>query len=162
MTDYMSIEELHEYQSTGRLPQRLKAPTRSETLLQVATASPDVLDAAAARKVNTNPTAKTDLEAYLVHGGFGRVESEFRFHPTRQWRADYALLDQDPVVLVEYDGLMQKGANASHASIGGILRDSEKANAATALGFRCFRANAKTIHDGSFMMLMDEVLEMVS
>ena len=106
-------------------------------------------------------SAKDVLHMYLAHGGFGRVETEWMFHPKRKWRADYALLDQDPPCLVEYDGFMQPGKNASHASIGGILRDSEKANAATALGFRCFRANAKSIGDGSFFTLMDTVLKKV-
>lgn len=105
-----------------------------------------------------------ELETYLFYGGFGRVVQEYRFHPVRRWRADYYLPDQEPPVIVEYDGLMNNrayGSNVGHASISGILRDSEKLNAATAMGIRCFRANAKSIQDGSFFTLMDEVLEKI-
>lgn len=103
--------------------------------------------------------SKTELENYLFHGGFGEVVMEYKFHPVRKWKADYYLPDQDPPVIVEYDGLMHAGHNASHASIGGILRDSEKANHATAMGIRFFRANAKTIQDGSFFTIMETVLK---
>ena len=112
----------------------------------------------------TKTKSKTALEEYLYYGGFGRVWPEHRFHPVRKWRADWFLPDQEPPVLVEYDGLMNNprhGSNVGHASISGILRDSEKLNSATAMGIRCFRANAKSIQDGSFFTLMDEVLEPV-
>ncbi len=107
-------------------------------------------------------SAIEELDEYLSYGGFGRVEREFVFHPTRKWRADFHLPDQTPEVLVEYDGFMTPGKNASHASIGGILRDSEKINAATALGYRVFRANAKSVSDGTFFTLMDTVLVTVT
>jgi very-short-patch-repair endonuclease len=106
--------------------------------------------------------AKDQLELYLGHGGFGRLEREYRFHPVRKWRADYYLADQVPPVIVEYDGLMHHGSNQGHASISGILRDSEKINAATAMGIRVYRANAKSIGDGSFFRLMDDVLEVLT
>ena len=110
---------------------------------------------------NKNPKAKIDLETYLMYGGFGRVETEHIFHPTRKWRADYYLPDQEPPIIVEYDGLMSPKANVGHASIGGILRDTDKINAATAMGIRVFRANAKIIHNGEFFSLMDETLSKV-
>lgn len=164
MTDTMTIEELHHYQATGKMPRRFGKKTRMELISHVAEEAPDVADTAASaiaspvRTVNQQPKAKCQLETYLEHGGFGKIEAEYQFHPVRKWRADYALLEQHPPVLIEYDGLMHHGSNQGHASIGGILRDSEKSNAATALGFRCFRANAKSIQDGSFFKLMDEVL----
>ena len=47
---------------------------------------------------------------------------------------------------------------ASHASIGGILRDSEKINEAQVLGWKVFRVNAKTIQNGEAFTLADRVL----
>ncbi len=102
--------------------------------------------------------SKTLLHEYLAYGGFGRCETEYRFHPERKWRADFALLDQRPPVLIEYDGLMRHGENMGHASINGILRDVEKINHAQALGYRVYRGNAKTIQDGSFFTLLDTAL----
>lgn len=102
--------------------------------------------------------AKTTLEEYLTYGGFGRVETEVRFHPERKWQADYLLPDQNPPVIVEYDGLMHHGSNQGHASITKIMRDQEKGNAAQALGYRFLRANAKSITDGSFFRILDTVL----
>lgn len=99
------------------------------------------------------------LETYLYYGGVGQVIEEHKFHKTRRWRADYYLPDQDPPVIIEYDGLMNPRANTGHASISGILRDAEKANHAIAMGIRYFRANAKSIEDGSFFTLMDTVLD---
>lgn len=109
----------------------------------------------------TMTKARAHLEAYLTYGGFGRVETEVQFHPERKWRADYFLPDQTPPVIIEYDGLLHAGRNASHGSIAGILRDAEKGNAAQALGYRFLRANAKSIDDGSFFRILDTILTKV-
>lgn len=114
------------------------------------------------RTTPVRPKAMDELEAWLESGAWGRVEREYRFHPKRKWRADYALIDQDPIVLIEYDGLMQHGENQGHASIRGILRDSEKLNHAQALGFRVFRANAKTLASGDFYTVLASALEEVA
>lgn len=162
MTDTMTIEEYHEYNRTGRMPERFAKPTRSGVLAKVAEQDPELARAAAAalngNAADTETNAKAELEEYLVYGGFGRVEREYRFHPERKWRADYALIDQNPLVLVEYDGLMHHGDNVGHGSIRGILRDAEKANHAVALGFRYFRGNAKSIQSGDFLALLGSVL----
>lgn len=112
--------------------------------------------------------ARATLDTYLTYGGFGRVEREVRFHPERKWRADWFLPDQvDPrsgapsPVIIEYDGILHAGRNASHGSIAGVLRDAEKGNAAQALGYRFLRANAKSIEDGSFFRLLEAVLAKV-
>lgn len=118
MTDTMTIEEYHEYNRTGRMPERFAKPTRSGVLAKVAEQDPELARAAAAalngNAADTETNAKAELEEYLVYGGFGRVEREYRFHPERKWRADYALIDQNPLVLVEYDGLMHHGDNVGH------------------------------------------------
>ena len=94
------------------------------------------------------------FDQYLLLGGFGPVEHEHRFHPTRKWRFDWALPDRR--IAFEYDGVMS--GQASHASIAGILRDAEKINEAQVLGWRVFRVNAKSIQDGSAFTLADRVL----
>jgi hypothetical protein len=95
-----------------------------------------------------------DFDDYLCLGGFGVVEHEYKFHPTRRFRFDWALPEQ--MIAWEYDGIMS--GQASHASIGGILRDSEKINEAQRLGWDVYRVNAKSIGDGSAFTLADAVL----
>lgn len=102
---------------------------------------------------------KTELHEYLAyaaraHGLNWALETELRFHPSRRWRFDYAW--PAGKIAVEYDGIMF--GDASHSSLAGILRDAEKCNEAQAMGWRVFRANAKTVKDGSFFALIDAVL----
>jgi hypothetical protein len=108
---------------------------------------------------------KGDLDMYLQHGGFGRVEREFKFHPVRKWRFDWFLPDQTSSgckgIAVEYDGFLagrRAGPNVSHSGVENILRDSEKINEAQAMGIRVFRANAKNCGDGTFYELLSKVL----
>lgn len=63
--------------------------------------------------------------------------TEFRFHPTRKWRADYAFVNTEPKVLVEIDG----GAwtQGRHTRGAGFIEDQRKLNAATLLGFTVLR-----------------------
>lgn len=99
--------------------------------------------------------AKGELFAYLLYGGFGRVECEAMVWPGRRFRADYYLPDQSPPVVVEYDGMMRGDA---HASISGSLRDSEKGNLAQFHGMRFYRFNAKSIDDGSAFAFLEAAL----
>jgi hypothetical protein len=107
---------------------------------------------------------KGELEEYLAYAPLGMglswtIEAEYRFHPKRKWRFDWIWLDElgDPVkIAIEYDGIMF--GHASHSSLAGILRDAEKTNEAQALGWMVFRANAKSVENGTFFALLDNVL----
>jgi hypothetical protein len=102
---------------------------------------------------------KDALHEYLAYilGSLGLVAvfcTEYRFHPDRKWRFDYAWPGLK--IAIEYDGIMQR--TVGHNSLGGILRDSEKINEAQRLGWRVFRANAKNVGDGTFFALIESVL----
>jgi len=56
---------------------------------------------------------------------------EFRFHPTRKWRFDFA--SPRLRVAVEIEG------RGRHQTVAGVRSDCEKYNAATAAGWRVFR-----------------------
>ena len=58
--------------------------------------------------------SKDMFDDYLCLGEFGAVEHEYRFHPERKWRFDWALPER--MIAFEYDGIMS--GHASHASIG--------------------------------------------
>jgi hypothetical protein len=109
-------------------------------------------------KARHEPKAKAEFRQWLnLATGVSWVD-EFIFHPTRKWRFDWAT---DPAesplqIAVEYDGLVGvasfgkqgEASNVGHASIGGILRDSEKINEAQILGWIVIRVNAKSIGTG--------------
>jgi hypothetical protein len=102
--------------------------------------------------------AKTILDNYLTLGGFGRVEREAMVWPGRKFRADWFLKDQNPPVVIEYDGLMGGGSQRAHTAISNVLRDSEKGNLAQAAGFRFYRVNAKTLYNGTAFTFLEQVL----
>ena len=67
---------------------------------------------------------------------------EYRFHPDRRWRFDFAW--PDSLIAVEVDG------NAWHTKGGGrhgTDKDREKINAAAALGWRVFHFSPKMLDD---------------
>lgn len=68
----------------------------------------------------------------------GMVE-EYRFHPERKWRADFAWVDIK--LIVEQDGGSWMPHGGRHASD----RDREKINAATSLGFAVLRFSPEQV-----------------
>lgn len=60
---------------------------------------------------------------------------EYRFHPTRKWRFDYALPQY--MIALEVEGGVWTGGR--HTSPKGFLRDMEKYNTAELMGWRVFR-----------------------
>lgn len=61
--------------------------------------------------------------------------TEYRFHPTRRWRFDYAL-PSERIAIEQEGGIWTRGR---HLTPKGFLRDMEKYNAATARGWRVLR-----------------------
>lgn len=66
-----------------------------------------------------------------------RVEcvKEFKFHPVRKWRFDYAIPEHK--IALEVEGGVWTGGR--HTSSVGFLNDMEKYNTATLMGWRVFR-----------------------
>lgn len=60
---------------------------------------------------------------------------EYRFHPTRKWRFDYAIPSHK--IAVEVEGGVWSGGR--HTSPQGFLNDIEKYNCAALMGWRLFR-----------------------
>ena len=67
--------------------------------------------------------------------------AEYRFHPERKWRFDYAW--PDAKVALEVEGGVWTGGR--HTSPAGFLKDIEKYNAAARLGWRVLRCTPKTL-----------------
>jgi len=62
-------------------------------------------------------------------------ETEYRFHPTRKWRFDYAIPDSR--IAIEYEGGVW--SRGRHSRGKGYISDCDKYNAATVLGWRVLR-----------------------
>lgn len=60
---------------------------------------------------------------------------EYRFHPDRKWRFDYAWIPQK--IAMEIEGGVWSGGR--HTRGAGFLKDMEKYNQAARLGWRVFR-----------------------
>lgn len=67
------------------------------------------------------------------------VVREYRFHPERKWRFDFAIPDHK--IGIEYEGLNSE--KSGHTTLVGYTGDTEKYNAAQALGWRVIRFTAK-------------------
>lgn len=63
------------------------------------------------------------------------VETEYKFHNTRKWRFDYAIPKYKLAIEIE-GGTWNYGR---HNRASGILKDYEKYNAATMLGWRLLK-----------------------
>ncbi len=65
-------------------------------------------------------------------------EREYVFHPTRKWRFDFAIMRDGVKLAVEVEGgLFMR--HSGHNTAKGIMRDMEKANAASSLGWVLMR-----------------------
>jgi len=64
-----------------------------------------------------------------------RPVPEYRFCPSRKWRADYCFVDQKLIIEIE-GGAFTKGR---HTRGKGYINDMEKYNAMTVLGYRLLR-----------------------
>ncbi|SEV88619.1 Protein of unknown function [Chitinophaga sp. YR573] len=67
------------------------------------------------------------------------VVKEHKFHPERKWRFDFALPDKK--IGIEYDGL--QSVKSRHTTLTGFTGDTEKMNAAQALGWKVLRFTVK-------------------
>jgi very-short-patch-repair endonuclease len=79
------------------------------------------------------------LAAWSLESGI-YVEREYRFHPERRWRFDFALPDK--LIACEYEGIHSE--KSRHTTITGYQGDIDKYNAAQALGWKVIRFTAKT------------------
>ena len=73
-----------------------------------------------------------------------RPEREFKFHPTRKWRADFAWPERFLLVEIE-GGVYSRGR---HTRGKGFENDMTKYNAATMAGFKLLRFSGGMVSSG--------------
>jgi very-short-patch-repair endonuclease len=82
-------------------------------------------------------------------------ERQWRFHPTRLWRFDFAMPAH--MVAVEVDGGTWNGGR--HVRGSGYRKDTEKMNAAQALGWTVLRYTTDTVRSGAAAREIAEIVE---
>lgn len=98
-------------------------------------------------------TLALQIRAY----GLPTPEREYKFHPTRRWRFDFAWPAK--MLAVEVDG----GAwiRGRHSRPEGQMADREKGNAALSEGWRVLRFGAEEVHTGEAALLIASMLREV-
>lgn len=69
-----------------------------------------------------------------------QLQQEYKFHEKRKWKFDWCI--ESLKVAFEYEGIYSE--NSRHTNRKGYSKDTEKYNAATALGWRVFRYTSLT------------------
>lgn len=86
---------------------------------------------------------------YLLH-----PLREFRFHPERKWRFDFAFPNKK--IAVEIEGGIWSAGRHNRGS--GFMADAEKYNAAVILGWRVLRYTTEMVESGQAIAEVLEVL----
>lgn len=84
-------------------------------------------------------------------------ETEYRFHPTRYWRFDYAIPEKK--IAFEYEGIYGKG-KSRHTNVKGYKKDCDKYNEAQILGWTVIRFTSDHLNDGSAFEVTEIIVEL--
>ena len=87
--------------------------------------------------------------------GIEEPQTEYRFHPTRKWRFDYAWPLKK--IAVEIEGAVW--TQGRHTRGSGFVKDMEKYNHAALLGWRIFRFTPQELKKGIAQSFMIDVLK---
>ncbi|HRY32087.1 MAG TPA: hypothetical protein P5531_03870 [Bacteroidales bacterium] len=80
-------------------------------------------------------TSTDTFPAFVKQATGLTIIKEHRFHPTRKWRFDYAIPQINLAIEVE-GGIYKRGR---HVRPKGFIKDMEKYNTATTMGWRVIR-----------------------
>lgn len=80
---------------------------------------------------------------------------ELKFHPTRRWRFDFAFVNEK--LAIEVEGGVWSGGR--HTRGNGFLKDMEKYNEATRLGWRLLRTTPNQVETKQFILLIKNTLD---
>ena len=95
--------------------------------------------------MKVNEARLNDLWLYLQHTWPNAWRQEYRFHPKRRWRFDFAATDH--MLAIEVEGLTYDGGR--HQRTAGYAKDCEKYNEAVLMGWTLLRITYSMISDGT-------------
>lgn len=78
----------------------------------------------------------------MVGGAPDYWQTEYKFHPDRKWRFDFA--NSDSKIAVEVNG--GQWAKSGHSTGRGLQRDAEKLNAAQGMGWKVYVLTTSMLH----------------
>mgnify|MGYP001589451103 CR=1 FL=1 len=138
-----------------RLP--LSLPPKALARLTIPKVSRVVTDATKHKHSMVKAKAALREQAFIGNLHAARVplpSPEWRFHPSRKWRFDFAWIDER--LALEVDGGVWSGGKHGRGS--GIVKDHEKQNAAAVLGWRILRITPRQLTDPATAALVRDAL----
>jgi very-short-patch-repair endonuclease len=115
-------------------------------------------------KVSNNASKKkkkpqNDFFCALVRSDLKlEIVTEHRFHPTRRWRFDYAILDHK--IAIEKDGGVWLKGGGAHSRPQNILRDMEKLTQAALLGWTVIRRTPDQLSSRETLDMIQQAVEL--
>ena len=92
----------------------------------------------------------------IVYAGLELPERQFRFHPSRRWRFDFAWAERPRLLAVEVDGgLYVYGGHNRGAQ---IEKDMEKAAEAICMGWTVLRVSGRHVKSGQALEWIERAL----
>ena len=82
--------------------------------------------------------------------------AEYKFHPDRKWRFDFAFIPEK--LAVEIEGGVWLGKNGGHTSGTGYTNNLEKYNEAVMLGWKILRFTPEAVKSGRAIQIVRVVL----
>lgn len=108
------------------------------------------------QKSEIEETMALHLRADKIDNG---MEREYKFHPTRKWRFDFAWPKLK--IALEIEGVVWGDAKGRHQTALGIAKDCEKYNEATRMGWDVYRFTGAQVKSGGAILFLKNVLDNV-
>lgn len=104
------------------------------------------------------PKPTSDFFTLLIKSQLGLdVILEHKFHETRRWRFDYAILEYK--IAIEKDGGVWMKGGGAHSRPQNILRDMEKLTQASVLGWTVIRRTPNQINSSETIDLIRQSIK---
>lgn len=81
---------------------------------------------------------------------------EYRFHPIRKWRFDFAFPDKEKMIAIECEGAVY--TRGRHTRGKGFTEDCDKYNEATIIGWRVLRVTTEQVASGKAIEWIERIL----